>query len=261
MKLFKYLGKGVYEEIPQDQLSTLTPDELSDLRELPEPTTGRKPKNIFETIGKITSKNGYKVITVMNLVRLLGNKKRSPQIIKKITEDFEKHKLYIYPELTMNLKPDEILRIYTFPVKALGDLFDTENELECFIEENNQFEKLGLSKPVRQFSPDQTRDRFDFKCIDTDGNEVALELKNLDGGKSAVEQVLRYMGMLKQQFKGRKVRGILVTGIRGVDTAKALHGTTNEQKKNIDWYLYNFNKNTQHLIFEKVDYEFIEKHL
>lgn len=261
MKLFKYLGKGIYEEIPDEQLVRLTSDELTDLREVPIHITGRKPKNIFETIGKITSKNGYKVITVMNLVRLLGNKKRSPQIIKKITEDFEKNNLYIYPELTMNLKPDEILRIYTFPVKALGDFFDTENELECFIEENDLFENLGLSKPVRQYSPDQTRDRFDFKCVDTDGNEVALELKNLDGGKSAVEQVLRYMGMLKQQFKVKKVRGVLVTGIRGVDTAKALHGTNDEQKKSIDWYLYSFNKNTQHLTFEKVEYEFIEKHL
>jgi RecB family endonuclease NucS len=97
--------------------------------------------------------------------------------------------------------------------------------------------------------------------LDKAGNEVALELKNLHGGKSAVEQVLRYLGMLKQQFKGKKVRGILVTGILGVDTAKALHGMTEEQKNVIDWYLYNYNKNTQHLIFEKVNYKFIAEHL
>ena len=88
-----------------------------------------------------------------------------------------------------------------------------------------------------------------------------LELKHEDGGKSAVEQVLRYLGMLKQQHPKRKARGILVTGIRDVDTAKALYGMTPAQQKEIDWYLYHYRKGEGLLGFELVGYDFIEKYL
>ncbi|RYY47501.1 MAG: DUF91 domain-containing protein [Chitinophagaceae bacterium] len=261
MKMHRYLGKGQYQEVTPEELSELSDEEIKGLRELPGAKAVRQPKDIFKEINEVTTRSGYKVITVMKLVKLLGNKKRSPQIIEKINQRLRDESLYVYPKLSMTLRPDEILRIYTFPVEALGDLFDTEEELESYIEEKNLFGKLGLEAPQRQFSPDHTRDRLDFKCCDLQGNHVALELKNLDGGKSAVEQVLRYLGILKQHFRGQPVRGILVTGVRGVDTAKALHGMTDEQKKAIDWYLYSYSKGDGNLSFEKVEYTFLDQNL
>ena len=51
---------------------------------------------------------------------------------------------------------------------------------------------------------------------------MVLELKNRGGGKSAVEQVLRYSGLLKAEDPNQKIRKILVTGIQNYETALAI---------------------------------------
>jgi hypothetical protein len=67
--------------------------------------------------------------------------------------------------------------------------------------------------------------------------------------------------MLKQEQPGKKARGILVTGIRDVDTAKALHGMVPVQQLEIKWHLYCNNKGSRDVSFELVTYKFIEHHL
>lgn len=257
---YKYLGKGLYQEVQENELENLSQEDINQLKEMPSTRNSREPKDVLLEIKKTIYKSGYKITTVINLVNMLGNKKRSPQIVDAIQAKFIENGLFIFPKLSMELKSDEILRIYDFPVESLGDLFEEEEKLEDYLHINNHFNKLNIQNSERQFSPDQTRDRLDFKCIDVNGNHIALELKHKDGGKSSVEQVLRYLGMLKQQFNNH-ARGILVTGIRSVSTAKALYGMTEDQKKVIDWYLYKYDKQNSTLDFEKVEYELINKYL
>ena len=245
-------------------------------------TVKRKPKPCTEssreeTIGlikKAVRDSGYRVVSVQNLLRSFGYQKRSEANVRQITEWLAAQNLTVHPKLSLQLKPSQCLRVYGFPVAQLGDLFETdeakpakgvrkqrERELEEFIHANDLFQQLGLTLQERQHSPKETRNRFDFLCTDANDALVVLELKHEDGGKSAVEQVLRYLGMLKQQHPKRKARGILVTGIRDVDTAKALYGMTPAQQKEIDWYLYHYRKGEGLLGFELVGYDFIEKHL
>lgn len=251
----------------------------------PKKTVKRKPKLTTEAdrdsaislIKASIRSSGYKVISVRNLLFLFGYQKRSADNIKQMTARLEEHHLTIHPKLDLTLKHSEALRIYSFPVVQLGDLFSSpalpatnlpkplkqqrERELEEYIKQHEHFRQLGLSNAKRQHSPIHTRDRFDFLCEDEQGNLVVLELKHRGGGKSAVEQVLRYIGMLKQEFPTKTARGILITGIRDMDTAKALHGMMPEQQKQIDWYLYCFDKSTGSLRFEPVRYDFIAHHL
>ncbi|WP_426491288.1 endonuclease NucS domain-containing protein [Hymenobacter sp. 102] len=236
-------------------------------------TPAAKRSAVLDELAKSAHQNGYKGLKVASLLGYFGYQKRSEANLRLITETLAARNLTVYPALSMSLKLSQSVRLYCFPVECLGDLFDEgeaaptsarkqlERGLESYIEQQNLFGKLGLSKPQRQFSPAFTHDRFDYLCQDGQGNPVVLELKHAGGGKSAVEQVLRYIGMLKQANRDCCARGILVTGIRDVDTAKALHGMTKAQQAELQWYLYRFDKNTGALDFELVSYDFIEEQL
>ena len=249
--------------------------------------TNKKPKRkvklspanaqpaIIEEFKATAHERGYKNITVSSLLARFGYQKRSSVNLAHITNTLAQEGLTVHPPISMALKLSQTIRIYTFPVEQLGDLFEDpetgtlstavnkqhERALEEYIERHQLFSHLGLSEPNRQYRPRHTQDRFDFLCLDDKKTAVVLELKHADGGKSAVEQVLRYLGMLRQEEPGRPARGILVTGVRDIHTAKALHGMTPEQQKMIEWYLYRYNRQTGDLSFELVTYDFIAHHL
>lgn len=238
------------------------------------PGTEESRQQVIQQIRDVVHDKGYKVVSVSNLLNSFGFQKRSSSNVELITVMLAEDNLTVHPQLSLNLKSADCLRIYGFPVAQLGDLFESEEgeptkgarqrreqELEDFIDKHDLFHKLGLKKVMRQYSPKQTRDRFDFLCTDVKGSQVVLELKHVGGGKSAVEQVLRYIGMLKQEQPGKKARGILITGIRDVDTAKALHGMTPAQQQEIEWYLYRYSKGSGDVSFELVTYDFIDHHL
>jgi hypothetical protein len=67
--------------------------------------------------------------------------------------------------------------------------------------------------------------------------------------------------MLKQEDPKAKIRKILVTGIRGVETAKAIHGMEKAQKEDFEWYLYNYNKDANKISFSPVDHKYTAKYL
>ena len=174
------------------------------------PGTQDSRLEVIQQIRDVVHEKGYKILSVTNLMNRCGFQKRSSSNIELITAMLAEHNLTVHPQLSLGLKPSDCLRIYGFPVAQLGDLFESEEEvktqgarqqrereLEDFIDKHNFFHKLGLKRVERQYSPKQTRDRFDFLCSDAEGSRVVMELKHVSGGKSAVEQVLRYIEMLK----------------------------------------------------------------
>ena len=84
---------------------------------------------------------------------------------------------------------------------------------------------------------------------------MVLELKNAGGGKSAVEQVLRYAGLLKTEFPNHTIRQILVTGVQNYETALAIRGKQKEQRELFEWYLYKYHKSINHFELIKVTNE------
>src|SRR5690606_20693876 len=91
----------------------------------------------------------------------------------------------------------------------------------------------------------------DFKGENTN-ETIVLELKNEGGGKSAVEQVLRYSWLLKVEFPDAKIRKILVTGIQNYETALAIKGMKAEERDNFEWYLYKYFKSENLFDFVRV---------
>ena len=81
---------------------------------------------------------------------------------------------------------------------------------------------------------------------------MVLELKNGGGGKSAVEQVLRYAGLSHIEYTGSVIRQILVTGIQNYETALAIRGMQQNHQDNLEWYLYKYHKADDHFEFVRV---------
>ena len=224
------------------------------------------PKRKIKTVSKIPEEkilldlnaaiktSGCKNLSVGGLFRSFGYRKRGPKNLCEINNFLSNNKLYCYPPLTMELTWNTKIGIYQFPVKQKGELFTNERELQKFIFDNEILSQINLTNIRAEFSPDNTKDRLDFLAKDGNKN-VVVEVKNKGGTKRAVEQVLRYAGMLRQQHPEQEVRKILITGIQDQHTAKAIHGMTPGERNNFEWYLYNYNGQTTSLFLEKVNYE------
>ena len=218
---------------------------------------------LIASIWKKVDNNGTKYTKVSALIKMLGVSKRSEKIVEQINNAFSENGLFIQPELEMITPWNQQLRIQDYDDKPLGDLFKDEWDLETYIDQNELYKKLGIESVDRQHSPKRTRDRLDFLGF-TEEELVILELKNWGGGNSAVEQVLRYVGHKKNEFKGKpepKIRKILVTGIANRDTVTAINGMRPEERENFEWYLYNYCAKTGELDFVRVTDQEIEKRL
>ena len=201
----------------------------------------------FENLNKEIVKNGCKSIKIKTLVNNFGFTKRSVQNVTKINDELRLRGLFAQPQYSIDLKFESAVRISSFPVKQLGDLFSSEKELEDFFEAKKLYNKLDIKSVERQYSPNGSKDRLDFKGETESGEVVVLELKNFGGGKSAVEQVLRYTGLLKRENSKLKIRTVLVTGIQNYETTLAINGMTKMQRKSFEWYLYKFDKSSKKL--------------
>ncbi|MCD1119132.1 endonuclease NucS domain-containing protein [Chryseobacterium turcicum] len=210
-------------------------------------TQQEKLESFFDSLNKEIVKNGSKSIKVKTLVKNFGYSKRSIQNIMKINDELKSRGLFAQPEYSMDLKFESILRISSYPVKQLGDLFSSEKQLEDFFDTKKLYKKLDIKSVERQYSPNGSKDRLDFRGITEEGEVVVLELKNFGGGKSAVEQVLRYTGLLKLENSKSKIRTVLVTGIQNYETTLAINGMTKTQRKSFEWYLYKFDKSSNKL--------------
>lgn len=212
-----------------------------------------KYKKAIKSIQRSIKTNGYRSIEVRRLLQLFGYKKRGVANLDRINQIFSENLLYCYPVLSLDLNFNERVKIYNFPVECRGDLFESEKQLQEYIKETKALERLSLSSIVPEFSPDNTSHRMDFYAQD-DTHNVVIEVKNEGGQERGVEQVLRYASMIKRQQPDKPVRKILITGQQDPNTAKAIHGMTNEERENFEWYLYNYDKNLKLISFEKVNY-------
>jgi len=86
--------------------------------------------------------------------------------------------------------------------------------LEAVVAENLGDLEQGLELISRQY-PVPPVGRIDLLCKDGNGHFVVVELKKLGGeSRSAIDQITRYMGWVKEKLatEGQRVRGIIVVG-------------------------------------------------
>lgn len=247
--VLKYIGKGEWIEIDDkeilatDKTKSLKKKKLSEIE---------KKELFFEKLIKDIEKSGYRTTKINTVLKGFGYNKRSSKNVDIIKEEFKNHGLYTLPEYSNELKLESTIRISTYPVRQLGELFASEKELEDFVYNQKLYKKLKIKSVQRQHSPKGTKDRLDFKGESDTEEVVVLELKNGGGGKSAVEQVLRYTGLIQTEFPISKIRQILVTGIQNYETALAIRGMQQEQRDNFEWYLYKYHKGDKHFEFVRV---------
>ncbi len=255
MKVLKNVGKDKWEEVDKNI--------IVDSREVLKPVRKKRSPEIrleqfFESLKISIEKNGYRTIKVSALLNNFSIKKRSVKNLQRIKDLLKIQGLYTLPVYSNELKWDSSLRLYNYPVIQLGDLFTKEKELENYVDKKKLYKKLNIKTVVRQHKPKGSKDKLDFKGDCDNEDIVVLELKNEGGGKSAVEQVLRYAALLTMEYPKRTIRQILVTGVQNYETALAIRGMLNEQRELFEWYLYKYIKGTNHFEFVKISNEQIE---
>ena len=96
--------------------------------------------------------------------------------------------------------------------------------------------QLGLKNPKARYRPHGSRDELDFLCHDVDGRAVVVEMKKEDGERKAVEQVLRYIRLIRDLAEWKEPRGLVLTGHADLHTRRALEEL--EPHYQIDWFVY-----------------------
>tara|TARA_R100000935_G_scaffold18989_1_gene36606 strand:+ start:885 stop:1655 length:771 start_codon:yes stop_codon:yes gene_type:complete len=254
LKILEKIGKGLWKEdkkvekkikakVRKKRKSTKSQEELLD--------------SFFKSVFAEVEKNGSRTIKVTTLMKKLLIGKRTDNSVKRFRKELKIYGLYSLPIFSKELPLNSLIKLYSFPVLQLGELFKKEIDLENYIEQKELYRKLNIETVDRQYSPNKTRDRLDFKGT-AENESIVLELKNEGGGKSAVEQVLRYSGLLKGEDPDTKIRKILVTGIQNYETALAIKGMKSDERDNFEWYLYKYFKQEDTFEFIRVNPEDLE---
>lgn len=218
-----------------------------------------KYDSVIKNYRKSIKSSGYKSTKLCYLMRDFGYKRRGSSNLERIQYTLDAHKLHCFPPLSMKMDWKKNIRIYEFPVKKEGYLYKEEKVLQREMFKQQMFDQIGIPIVKREESPDGTSDRFDFYGKQ-DNMHFIIEVKNRDGGKSAVEQVLRYNGILKNCYPNQPVRNILVTGISDFWTAYAIHGMMQEQRNKIEWYLYKCENEKSPISLVLMNYENYSKY-
>lgn len=191
--------------------------------------------------------NGQRLITLRQLLKAFGYQRRSSASLTSISRYLEEKGLYV--DVPDGIDIDASVPLTAEPVRRIGELYEREADLERRFP-GGIMRRVGLERVVsRQYSPRGTRDKLDFLCLDNDGRSVVVELKAGPGDKRAVEQVLRYIGVLKKEGGHKEPRGVLITGVGDLHTRRALEGR--QADDHIRWWVYGLRGSR--ILLEEID--------
>lgn len=158
--------------------------------------TSSKPSKANTKYSKIIEKyklsiktNGYRSIKLSRLLQDFGYKKIGSKNLMKIENILKTNNLFCFPSITSNIERGENLKMYNYPVRSLGDLFEKEKKLEDYIHQKKAYKQLNVQRVDRQKSPEGTKDRLDFLGYEKNDKKVVIELKHRGVNKKAIEQI------------------------------------------------------------------------
>jgi hypothetical protein len=199
------------------------------------------------------AKNGSKRIKLRGLLKHFGAKRRGPVVIATVKKWFRATNPRVYVNGLLYAESlDDVLHLAHDEFTRIGRLVEQESNLADRFEKDILRGLRGLSQPVCKYRPKGTRDELDFLCTDEDGRAVVVELKKEDGKKSAVEQVLRYINLIRDEGMPRP-RGILITGVGDMHTRRALREI--QPGVDIEWYVYGLAPNTGRIRLRRIEVE------
>lgn len=172
--------------------------------------------------------------------------KVTPKFVEALSASLRLNGLHAASPLTFNAvrRSDTVLLSRTPPPERSA-VFMNEADLARFVLANlgkGPFAGLEPYKPAGRKSASEYRlsngKRVDLLCRERNppdtGAVVAIEFKKQDAAE-ALMQILEYLDLLRQEFKGRPVRGIIISA-NAEEAARVLaHAKPNS---NITWLTY-----------------------
>lgn len=182
------------------------------------------------------ARNGTKRITARLLLRTFGIQRRGPLATTRVVQWLQQQTPAVYATGLEHVQSlDDAVFLSHIELTQIGRPAETERSLvERF--EVDIMPQLGLLKPQPKFRPPGSRDELDFLCEDKQGRSVVVEIKKEDGERRVVEQVVRYIRLVRQVPACREPRGVIVTGIADLHTRRVLEEL--EPQYHIDWFVY-----------------------
>lgn len=197
-------------------------------------------------------RNGTKRITARLLLRAFGIQRRGRTATARVLQCLREQAPPIHASGLDHVQSlDDAVFLSHVELTQIGRPAETEKSLvDRFAAEI--MPQIGLHKPWPNFCPSGSRDKLDFLCEDEQGRSVVVEIKKEDGERRVVEQVVRYIRLVRQDAACRDPRGVIITGIADLHTRRVLEEL--EPQYHIDWYVYGINASNSILV-QKVPVE------
>lgn len=181
-------------------------------------------------------RNGTKRITARLLLHGFGIQRRGPSATARMMQWLQEQDPAIYATGLKHVQSlDDSVFLSHVELTQIGRPAETERILVDRFEADIM-PQLGLLDPRQNFCPSGSRDKLDFLCKDEQGRSVVVEIKKEDGERRVVEQVVRYIRLVRQDAECRDPRGVIVTGIADLHTRRVLEEL--EPQYHIDWFVY-----------------------
>ena len=181
-------------------------------------------------------RSGTKRIAARRLLGAFGLERRGIAATARIRAWLQHQDPPVFPNgLEFVRSLDDLISLSHVEVTQIGHPVTEERILmERF--EADIMPHLGLEAPVPKFRPPGSRDQLDFLCRDGYGAAVVVEMKKGDGERRVVEQVLRYIRLVRGVPGCDNPRGVVITGQADLHTRRALEEL--EPQYHIEWYVY-----------------------
>lgn len=181
------------------------------------------------------------------LMAASGFRVLAPTLRSALAAGFAAATLHVQPDvLDPTIGQDDYLAIGLTPIQPEAFLFEKEKHLERFIEVSlgiGTLSRLSLyrhpdGRSGRQFPVgDKYVDLLCREALTTNQwGLVAIEIKRRDAPKGTLTQMCEYLQLLKQQFPGRSLRGVIISSSEEAIDKKVL-GEANIPYR-VDWYRY-----------------------
>lgn len=205
-------------------------------------------EDLIQNFDAMIEKSGSKNIRFNTLLKKFGYANRASSAIKLLQKFCEDNGYYTSPKITKDLKVNSNILITKTQIFSSTDEFDSEAELEAYIIRNKILKKIGVTSTNNQEILRGTKDRVDYMGKDKDGNDVIVEIKIGDGGKSAIEQLFRYKGILLEKKilkNASKIKMYLITGKENPRIKYTFKGMFPSQTDHFKWFVYDYNKSLE----------------